>query len=405
MSAEGTVADVSSRHKTLLGTKLFSAQNLSFCNVRQISHWNRNDFTGESRCLLLTQSGHWADSYRTFFNPLRCLGLSLGEAMRRREVITFLCGAAAWPLAARAQRTAKVARIGFLGATTPSSLEGRLNRFRAGLRDLGYIEGQNLLIDFRWAEGNYARLEEFAVELVRLNVDVIVTHGTPGTLAAKQATATLPIVMLVSGDAVATGIVASLSHPGGNVTGTTFFDPELHAKRLEICKQTFPAVRRIGILLNPNNPVNARLIQAMQQTAESLTLELLPFEVQKLDDLQSAGASMKKAGVEVIAVTSDAVFNANPGKLGEVAASQRIPLIGPPEFAAAGAVIGYGVNFPDLWYRGAFFVDKILKGAKPADLPVERPTKFDLVVNRKIAKALGLTIPQDLIVAADEVIE
>ena len=325
--------------------------------------------------------------------------------MKRREFITLLAGAAAWPFAARAQRTTKVARIGFLGATTPSSLEGRLNRFRAGLRDLGYVEGQNLLIDFRWAEGNYARLGEFAVELVRLNVDVIVTSGTPGTLAAKQATATLPIVMLVTGDAVATGIVASLSHPGGNVTGTTFFDPELHAKRLEFCKQTFPAVKRIGILLNPNNPVNAPLIQAMQRTAESLTLELLPFEVQKLDDLQSVVASMKKAGVEVIAVTSDAVFNANPGKLGEVAASQRIPLIGPPEFAEAGAVIGYGVNFPDLWYRGAFFVDKILKGAKPADLPVERPTKFHLVVNRKTAKALGLTIPQDLIVAADEVIE
>jgi putative ABC transport system substrate-binding protein len=240
------------------------------------------------------------------------------------------------------------------------------------------------------------------VALVHARVDVIVTSGTPGTLAAKQATATLPIVMLVTGDAVATGIVARLSHPGGNVTGTTFFDPELHAKRLEFCKQTFPAV---GILLNPNNPVNAPLIQAMQRTAESLTLELLPFEVQKLDDLQSAVASMKKAGVEVIAVTSDAVFNANPGKVGEVAASQRIPLIGPPEFAEAGAVIGYGVNFPDLWYRGAFFVDRILKGAKPADLPVERPTKFDLVVNRKTAKALGLTIPQDLIVAADEVIE
>ena len=168
--------------------------------------------------------------------------------MKRREFITLLAGAAAWPFAARAQRTTKVARIGFLGATTPSSLEGRLNRFRAGLRDLGYVEGQNLLIDFRWAEGNYARLGEFAVELVRLNVDVIVTSGTPGTLAAKQATATLPIVMLVTGDAVATGIVASLSHPGGNVTGTTFFDPELHAKRLEICKQTFPAVKRIGIL-------------------------------------------------------------------------------------------------------------------------------------------------------------
>jgi putative tryptophan/tyrosine transport system substrate-binding protein len=326
--------------------------------------------------------------------------------MRRRDFIQGIAGSAAtWPFAARAQPYTRKARIGFLGATTPSSLESRLNGFRAGLRDLGYVEGQNLFIDFRWAEGNYARLGEFAVELVRLNVEVIVTHGTPGTLAAKKATATVPIVMLVSGDAIATGIVASLARPGGNVTGTTFLDPELNAKRLEICKQAFPAVRRVGVLLNPGNPVNAPLMEAMQRTAEPLRLELRPFEVQKLENLDGTIASMKTAGVEVVAITSDAVFNANPERLAEVAANHRIPLIGAPEFAEAGAVIGYGVNLPDLWYRGAFFVDKILRGAKPADLPVEQPTKFDLVINLKAAKALGLNIPQSLLVTAAEVIE
>lgn len=327
--------------------------------------------------------------------------------MRRREFTALLGAVAAWPSVARGQLPAKSGRIGFLGATNPSSsVESRIERFRAGLRDLGYREGQNLFIDFRWADGNYARLLELAVELVRLKVDVIVTYGTPGTVAAKKATTTLPIVMLVSGDAVATGIVPSLAHPGGNVTGSTFFDPELSAKQLELCKETFPSAAHVAILLNPNNPVlNTPLMQAMQRTAESLGLRLQSFDMPNLDEAQSTVASMKKVGIEVIAVTSDAVFSANPRRLAEVAADHRIPLIGPPEFAEAGGVIGYGVNLPDLYYRGAFFVDKILKGTKPADLPVEQPTKFDLIINLNAARALGLTIPSTVLSRADKVIE
>jgi ABC-type uncharacterized transport system substrate-binding protein len=209
--------------------------------------------------------------------------LAGGRPMRRRDFITLLGGAAVWPSATRAQQTLRVARIGFLGASTRSGVEERLQRFRAGLRDLGYIEGQNIFIDFRWAEGNYSRLVEFAAELLHLKADVLVTYDTPGTLAAKQTTTTTPIVMIVSGDAVATAIVASLARPGGNVTGSTFFNPELSAKRLEIIKEARPSARRVAILLNPGNPINAPVMGATEIAARSLGLELLSFEARRSD--------------------------------------------------------------------------------------------------------------------------
>ena len=208
--------------------------------------------------------------------------------MKRRGFITLLGGATAtWPIRAHSQGAAKTARIGFLGADTQSGIESRLERFRAGLRDLGYVEGDNVLIDFRWAEGNYARLVEFAGELVRLKVDLLVTYGTPGTLAAKQATTTVPIVMIVSGDAIATGIVTSLAHPGKNVTGSTFFAPQLSAKGVELVKEALPSVSRVAILLNPDNPVMAPVLQAMMLTADRLKLELQPFEARTPSEFQS----------------------------------------------------------------------------------------------------------------------
>jgi ABC-type uncharacterized transport system substrate-binding protein len=325
--------------------------------------------------------------------------------MRRREFITLIGGVAAWPLAVRAQQPAKIARIGFLGATTPSGVERNLKRFRAGLRDLGYIEGQNIVIDFRWAEGDYARLAEFAAELVRLRVDILVTHGTPGTLAAKQATTSLPIVMVVGGDAVAMGIVASLARPGGNVTGSTFFDPEISAKRLELVKEACPSARRIAILVNPDNPMKAAVIQVMGLTAEALKLELQLFEARRPDEFQTVVSRIMKTRVDAIAILTDSVFNSNARTIGAITAGNRLPSIGDVGFAHAGGLIGHGVNPFDLWYRGAFFVDKILKGAKPADLPVERATKFGLVINLKTARALGLEVPPMLLARADEVIE
>jgi putative ABC transport system substrate-binding protein len=326
--------------------------------------------------------------------------------MKRREFITLLGGAAAsWPIAARAQQAAKTARIGFLGADTQSGVESRLERFRAGLRDLGYVEGDNVFIDFRWAEGNYARLPDFAAELVRLKVDLLVTYGTPGTLAAKKATTAVPIVMIVSGDAIATGIVVSLARPGGNVTGSTFFAPELNAKGVELLKEAFPSASRVAILLNPDNPVTAPILQAMVLTADKLKLELQPLEARTAREFQGTFSKMLKIRPDAIALTDDAVFIANARTIADTIAENRLPSVGFVNFAQVGGLIGYGVDFPDLWYRAAYFVDRILKGAKAADVPVQQPTKFKLVINVKTAKILGLEVPATLLARADEVIE
>jgi putative tryptophan/tyrosine transport system substrate-binding protein len=293
----------------------------------------------------------------------------------------------------------------FSGGKHALGVEARLQRFRAGLRDLGYVEGQNIFIDFRWAEGNYSRLVEFAAELLHLKADVLVTDGTPGTLAAKEATTTAPIVMIVSGDAVATGIVASLARPGGNVTGSTFFNPELSAKRLEVVKEARPSARRVAILLNPGNPINAPVMGATEIAAKSLGLEVLSFETRRSDELRSTFSRMTEAGVDAVGVTDDTHFVGNARMIADLAISNRLPSIGFTEFAKAGGLIGYGVNLGDLWYRGAFFVDRILKGIRPADLPVEQPTKFEMAINLNTAKALSLEVPSTLLTRADEVIE
>ena len=238
--------------------------------------------------------------------------------MRRREFITLLGGvAAAWPVAAQAQQTSRAARIGFLGVNMPSGIEPRLRRFRAGLRDLGYVEGQNIFIDFRWAEGNYTRLVEFAAELLHLKADILVTYGTPGTLAAKQATTTTPIVMIVSGDAISTGIVASLARPGGNVTGSTFFNPELSAKRLEVVKEAYPPARRVAILLNPGNPINAPVMRATEIAAKPIGVELLSFETRRPEELRSTFSRMSDAGIDAVGVTDDTLFVGNAKVIGD----------------------------------------------------------------------------------------
>jgi putative tryptophan/tyrosine transport system substrate-binding protein len=319
--------------------------------------------------------------------------------MRRREVIALLATCAAWPLAVRGQQTSRAARIGFLGVSTLPGVEERLQRLRAGLRDLGYVEGQNVFIDFRWAEGNYSRLMELAAELLDLKADILVTYGTPGTLAARQVTTTTPIVMIVSGDAVATGVVESLARPGGNITGSTFFNPELSAKRLEVIKEAHPSARRIGILLNPGNPINAPVMRATEIAAKPLDLELLPFETRRSDELHNTFSTMRDAGIDAVGVTDDTHFVGNARVIAELAINNRLPSIGFSEFALAGGLIGYGVNLGDLWYRAAFFIDRILKGIRPADLPVEQPTKFELALNLKTARALGLKIPPTLLAA------
>jgi putative ABC transport system substrate-binding protein len=330
-----------------------------------------------------------------------------GGHMQRREFITLLGGVtAAWPLVARAQQpSAKVFRIGFLGLPTADSLPKRPEAFRAGLGDLGYQEGRDFVIEYRWADGNYDRLPALLADLIRLKVDVIVTHGTPGVLAAKQATTTIPIVMAVVGDALGSGIVSSLARPGGNVTGMTFFNPELAAKRLELLKETLPGLTDVGLLLNLANPINESILPEMSRFAQPLKLELHQFDVRVPTEFEGAFAAMAAKRVGAFVVIDDAMMISNAPAVAALALKQRLPSCGWPDFAIAGGLMAYGVDFLDLFRRAAMFVDKIRKGAKPGDLPVERSTKFEIIVNLKTAKALGLTIPYNLLARADQVIE
>lgn len=324
------------------------------------------------------------------------------DAPRRTTRRSLLLAATAFAFAPRfafaQQQPAKVARIGFLGAESASGYASRVDALRTGLRDLGYVEGRNIIIEFRWAEGKNDRLPELAAELVRLKVDVLVTHATLGTRAAKQATTTIPIVTAVFADPVALGLVASLARPGGNITGSTFFYAELTAKRLELLKEAFPRTRHVAVLLNPLNLARGLSFEAMEITARSLKVGLQKFEVRGPNEFESAFSAMAKKRVDAVAVVEDPMFLANAKELADLAAKQRFSSIGFNEFAEAGGLIGYGANYLELWRRAAYFVDRILKGAKPSDLPVEQPTKFELVVNVKAAKALGIKIPQSIMV-------
>lgn len=326
--------------------------------------------------------------------------------MNRRRFVAAIGAALAAPLESFAQRPAKIARIGFLIPAYASSYASRVEALRAGLRDRGYVEGRDFVIEFRVADGKYDRLPGLAAELVRLEVDVIVTGGTPGTRAAKQATAAIPIVMAISGDAVATGLIASLARPGGNVTGTTYFDPELHAKRLELLKEAVPRITRVGALINPDNPqAMGTTLQALRRAAESLKVELPLFEARSPSEFEGAFSAMAKKRVDAVGIVDDPMFLGNLRSIADIAANTRLPSTGAKEFAEAGGLIGYGVDFAGTFRRAAYFVDRILRGTKPNELPVEQATTFELVINRRAASALGVTIPQHLLLRADKVIE
>ncbi len=329
------------------------------------------------------------------------------QARRRHFLITTGALVAA-PVPGFAQQpAASMPRIGFLGVATPAAWVPRVDAFRAGLRDLGYVEGKNIAIEFRYAEGQYDRLPELAAELVRLKVDVIVTHAAPGALAAKQATAAnpIPVVMTNVGDAVGWGIVESLARPGGNITGDTFFLTELAAKRLEVLRDAIPRVRRVGALANPDNPRTAPSIQAMETAAKALDMTLHRFDARGAADLDGAFAAMAKESLDGFTVLEDVKLIVSVKNIAELAVKLRLPSIGFIEYADAGGLFGYGVNFLALYRRAAVFVDKILKGAKPSDIPVERPTTFDFVINAKTAKALGLAVSSATRLRADRVIE
>ncbi len=330
--------------------------------------------------------------------------MRLTVARLARNALALLLLAA--PLAAAAQQPAKIPRIGLLSPFSPSDTALWHQAFRQGLSDLGWVEGKNISIDYRYSEGRADRLPGLAADLVRLKVDIIVVSVTTDALAAKKATGTIPIVMASVGDPVASGLVASLAQPGGNITGLSQIAPELVGKRLELLKDIVPKLTRVAVLWRPEGDSSPLAWKESQLPAPKLGLQLHSMEVRSSDDLDKAFEDATRARVGALIVTPDPVLVRNLKRIAGLAAKNRLPSIFHlKEFADSGGLVAYGVHRSDMFRRAATYVDKILKGAKPADLPIEQPTKFELVINAKTAKALGLTIPPSLLQRADQIIE
>jgi ABC-type uncharacterized transport system substrate-binding protein len=328
------------------------------------------------------------------------------DQLKRREFITLVGGAAAaWPLAARAQQAGKLRTIGFMGSYTPSAVSQWTAAFVRRLGELGWTEGRTIAIEYRWAEGRTERFAEIAAEFVRLKVDVIVTSGTPPVLAAKQATAVIPIVFAAAGDPVGTGLVANLARPGGNVTGLSSQAADLATKRLELLREVVLGLRRLAILGNVGNPLSVLETEEVQGAARTLGLEVATPEIRRAEDIAPAFDSLK-GRADALYVCLDPVLITHRIRINTLALALRLPTMSAfRDSVEAGGLMSYGANYPELWRRSADFVDKILGGAKPADIPVEQPTKFDFVINLTTAKALDLTVPHPLLITADELIE
>jgi putative tryptophan/tyrosine transport system substrate-binding protein len=327
--------------------------------------------------------------------------------MNRREFITLVGGvAAAWPLATSAQQPNKFARIGRLSPLSVAAETPMLAGLRQGLSELGWIEGRNLEFELRFADGNVDRLPQLADELVRANVDVIVTGSSPAALAAKNATSTIPIVMVTTGDPVQGGLIASLSRPSGNVTGVTALGQVLNVKRLELLKEGVPGLKRVAVLANPASPYTEPFLQESEAGARALGIEVRVLEAREPDEVGKAFQAMVNERAQALTVLADPMFITHRRRIVELAAENRLPSIfGERGSVLAGGLMFYGASLFDMYRRAATYVDKILKGAKPADLPIEQPTTFELVINLKTAKALGLELPWFLQQRADEVIE
>jgi len=326
--------------------------------------------------------------------------------MRRIGLAVVLAlGLVLAPLAVEAQPAGKVWRIGLLMSPSVSSERARIEAFRQGLGDLGYAEGRNITIEYRYADGNAERLPTLAAELVRLNVDLIVTAGDFGIRAAKEATTTIPIVVALAGDLVGPGYVASLARPGGNITGLTT-GPVLSQKRLELLKTAFPQIARVALFWNPNNTVNVTNLKETEAAAQALGVRVLALEVRRAEDLEGAFQRALRDRADAMLSIGDTVLVFHRRRIVDFAGKNRLPaMYSLPEYMEDGGLMMYGPNVADIYRRAATFVDKILKGAKPANLPVEQPTKFELVINMKTAKALGLKIPPSVLGRADQVIE
>ena len=325
--------------------------------------------------------------------------------MRRRELIAGLGAAAIWPLTARAQQPAKRPTIGFLGANTPSAQRESTAALVQRLRELGWIEGRNVQIEYRWAEGRFDRSPEMIAELVGLKADVIVTHAPLNVIAAKRVTSVIPIVFAAVGDPVGIGVVASLARPGGNVTGLSLQSADLAGKRLELLREIIPGRRRLAILINAASPNATLEVSEVKAAMQKFDFEVAVLEIKRAEDIAPAIEGLRN-GADALYVQTDPLFNTNRSRIGSLALDARLPTIsGTREYVEAGSLMSYGANFTDLFRRAGDYVDKILRGASAGDLPVQQPTKFDLIVNLKTAKALGLELPPTLLARADEVIE
>jgi putative tryptophan/tyrosine transport system substrate-binding protein len=328
------------------------------------------------------------------------------QTLMNQKIFALALSAALFTLCsvAWAQQEKKVFRIGFLGSGSVSSMASRTQSFQQGLRELGYVESQNIIIDYRFAEGSDNRLPALSAELLRLNPDVLITSGSPGTRALMKATHSIPIVMAAIGDAVGSGFVKSLAQPGGNVTGLSFLDPDITTKRLEILKESLPRVGRVAVLRYAGSGTQS--LDATLATARLLKLQIQMFEIRAAGELDGTFIAAKKFGAEAISVLASAILFAHRTRLVELAAHHRLPgIYENKEFPEAGGLMSYGANIDDLFRRAATYVDKILKGARPADLPVEQPTKFEFIINLKAAKQIGVTIPPNVLARADRVIK
>jgi putative ABC transport system substrate-binding protein len=309
-------------------------------------------------------------------------------------------------LTALAQKPTKFYRIGFLSPGAASGYVRELDAIRSGLRDFGYVEGKNIAIEYRWAEGNPERLAQMAIELVALKVDAIITHAIPGARAALKATSTIPIIMADMLDPIAAGVITSFSRPGGNLTGSTSFQIEIHAKRLQLLKEVVPQIRHVGVLTNALNPAGMALYRkSLEDAARAMKVELQEFPIQEAGELAAAFNSMAKGRMDAVMVGEDPLINTNATVVAALALTHRLPSSGFTNLADAGGLIGYGADRAAVYGRSAYFVDRVFKGAKPGDIPFERATKFELIINMKTAKALGLTIPPSVMVRADRVIQ
>jgi len=324
--------------------------------------------------------------------------------MKRRGFISLLGGAAVWPLIARAQQARKVARIGYLSIRSPISVD---DAFFQGLHELGWIEGQNIVIERRFSAGNVDRLKDFAAELVQLNVDLVAAVASQATHAIKDATASIPVVFVNAGDPVGQGFVKSLAHPGGNITGLSFdATPDITAKQVQLLIEAVPRTSRVAVLWNPTSPFLRTYWNVAQASAPALRVSVQSLEFQHLDQLESAFEAMTRERTDGVIVLSDSFATFHRARLAELAARHRLPVIyGHRQYVEAGGLMSYGPSLTDVFRRAPSYVDKILKGTKPAELPVQQPTNFELVINLKTAKALGLVVPPTLVARADEVIE